>query len=169
MADHETSDAADEVGRTPQDELSRRLRLLLDVAVGENGRPLLFLEISQAMTARGVKLSRARWNYMKDGIGRLIPDRSLLVALADYFNVDPDYLLRVEDVTTHELTASQRESVKALRAKQVKSFMAKTLGEVSPQTLAMIIGHLDQEAALPPGGEATVDERGTPDERPGVL
>ncbi|WP_195849455.1 hypothetical protein [Arthrobacter sp. AQ5-05] len=166
MVDHEAPDPADDVdivGRTPQGELSRRLRLLLDIVLEETDRPVLFSDISAAMTTRGVKLSRARWNYMRDGNGRLIPDRTLLVALADFFNVDPDFLLSVEDMETLELTASQLELVKALRAERVKWFTAKTLGDVSPQTLDMTIDYLDQDASLHSEGGSAADSADSSD------
>ena len=94
---------------------------------------------------------------MKDGIGRLIPDRTLLVALADFFNVDPVFLLSVEDMQARELTASQLELVKAMRAERVKWFTAKTLGDVSPQTLDVTIDHLDQDASLHSEGGSAAD------------
>ena len=166
MVDHEAPDPADDVdivGRTPQGELSRRLHVLLDTVVEETGRPVLFSDISAAMAARGVKLSRARWNYMKDGNGRLILDRTLFVALADFFNVDPDFLLSVEDMKTRELTASQLELVKSLRAERVKWFTAKTLGDVSPQTLDVTIDYLEQNASLHSEGGSAAGSGGSSD------
>ncbi|WP_315913248.1 hypothetical protein [Arthrobacter sp. lap29] len=160
MVDHEAPDTANDVdivGRTPQGELSRRLRLLLDIVVDETGRPVLFSDISAAMATRGVKLSRARWNYMKDGNGRLIPDRTLLMALADFFNVVHVFLLSVEDMETPELTESQLELVKVLRAERVRRFTAETLGDVSPQTLDVTIDYLDQDASLHSEGGSAAD------------
>ena len=168
MADQETSDVADAARRTPQGELARRLHLLLDIAVAERGRPLIFPDIREAMTARGVKLSRARWSYMKDGNGRLVHDRPLLTALADYFNVDPEYLLSVEDIETPELVGAELEFVKALRAARVKSFASKTLGDVSPETLEIIVEYLDRDIALHPGGGAAVDSGDSLGGRPRV-
>lgn len=166
MADQKTTGAADEARRTPQGVLARKLHLLLDVAVAERGRPLTFPDISAAMTVRGVKLSRARWSYMKDGNGRLVHDRPLLTALADYFNVDPEYLLSVEDIATPEIVGQQLEFVKALRATRVKSFAARTLGDVSPETLEAVIEYLDRDIGLHPGGDSTGDLVDSPDEPP---
>ncbi|WP_113716841.1 hypothetical protein [Arthrobacter dokdonensis] len=157
MADQESPGAGDEARRTPQGELARKLHLLLDVAVAERGEALTFPEIRAAMTVRGVGLSRARWSYMKDGNGRLVQDRPLLTALADYFNVDPEYLLSVEDIETPEMVGRQLEFVKSLRAARVKSFAAKTLGDVSPETLEIIVEYLDQDIALHPRGGSAVD------------
>ncbi|MCU6480449.1 hypothetical protein [Arthrobacter sp. A2-55] len=157
MADQESSTAGNEARRTPQGELARKLHLLLDVAVAERGEALTFPEIRAAMTVRGVGLSRARWSYMKDGNGRLVQDRPLLTALADYFNVDPEYLLSVEDVETPEMVGRQLEFIKSLRAARVKSFAAKTLGDVSPETLEIIVDYLDQDIALHPGEGPAAD------------
>lgn len=154
MADQ---DAADRFRHTPQGELARRLRLLLDAAVEVRGGPVLFPDIRAAMTVRGVKLSRARWAYMKDGNGALVRDRPLLTALADFFHVDPEYLLSVEEVEAPVLTDEQLEFVKSLRAAKVKSFAAKTLGDVSPEALEAIIDYLDRDVARQPGGEASGD------------
>ena len=136
---------------TPQGELARRLKLLLAASGAQRGKPLTFPDISEAMAARGVKMSRARWSYMKDGNGRLIQDRPLLSALAEYFSVDPGYLLGVEDVETPELMGVQLELVKVLRAAAVKSFAARTLGDVSPVTLQTIIDFLNRDIAPAPG------------------
>ncbi|MDQ0276473.1 hypothetical protein QO003_000776 [Arthrobacter silviterrae] len=155
MADKESPGAGDMARRTPQGELARKLHLLLDNAVVARGGPVSYPDIWAAMTVRGVKLSRARWAYMKDGKGVLIRDRALLTALADYFRVDPDYLLSVEEVKTPAMTGEQLKKVKAFRAARVKSFVESTLGDVSPETLDEIIDYLGQASAPHPGeGEA---------------
>ncbi|MHA7178224.1 hypothetical protein ACX80D_16395 [Arthrobacter sp. Sr24] len=46
-----------------------------------------------------------------------------------------------------DLTTCQLEYLKALRAAWDKSFSAKNLGEVSPETMAAIFGHLNQDDA----------------------
>lgn len=166
MADQEKPGRADEVRRTPQGELARKLHLLLDVAVAEGDKPVTFPDISAAMSVRGVKLSRARWSYMKDGNGRLVHDRPLLTALAEYFNVDAEYLLSVEDIETPEIVGRQLEFVKALRATRVKSFAAKTLGDVSPETLEAVVKYLDRDIGPRPGGGSTDDLVDSPDEPP---
>ena len=54
---------------SPQAQLARRLNLLLDAAVAERGKPVTFREVQAELAARGIKLSRARWFYMKEGTG----------------------------------------------------------------------------------------------------
>jgi len=75
-----------------QAELARRLNLLLDVVAAERGKPVTFREVQSELEARGIKLSRARWFYMKEGTGRLVSDPELLAGLCSIFNVDPSYL-----------------------------------------------------------------------------
>ncbi|PYI65726.1 hypothetical protein CVV68_16925 [Arthrobacter livingstonensis] len=125
--------------------LARRLNLLLDVAAEERGEPLTFLELKEELAARGVGLSRARWSYMKDGTGHLVSDPELLAAISEVFGVDPDYLLGSQGPELPELIDSRLEFLKALRAAKVKSFAARALGEVSPETLRVITEYLNKD------------------------
>ncbi|WP_235501594.1 hypothetical protein [Arthrobacter sp. Leaf137] len=138
---------------SPQAELARRLNLLLDVVVGERGQPVTFREVQQKLAEKGIKLSRARWFYMKDGTGRLVSDPALLGALCDIFNVDPDYLMGSDDADLPERIDSQLEFVKSLRAARVKTFAARTLGDVSPETLRAITEYLNRDISRRPEGE----------------
>ncbi|QOI65973.1 hypothetical protein IG195_21835 (plasmid) [Arthrobacter sp. TES] len=65
---------------------------MLDVVVAEGGRPYEFTDIQAALAEKGVKLSRARWYYMRDGDGPLVTDEKLLMALAEFFGVPGAYL-----------------------------------------------------------------------------
>lgn len=125
--------------------LARRLNLLLDVAAEDRGEPLTFLELQKELAARGIGLSRARWSYMKDGTGRLVSDPELLTAISEIFGVDPDYLLGSHGPELPELIDSRLEFLKALRAAKVKSFAARALGEVSPETLRVITEYLNKD------------------------
>lgn len=138
---------------SPQAELARRLNLLLDVAVAERGQPITFREVQEKLADRGIKLSRARWFYMKDGTGRLVSDAALLRALCEIFNVDPAYLLDVDSGDLPQRIDSQLEFVKSLRAARVKTFAARTLGDVSPETLRAITEYLNKDIRRRPEGE----------------
>ena len=166
MVDQEEPGTADGAGFTLEGELSRRLKLLLDAAVAEHGQPVTFRDISEAMAARGVTLSRARWSYMKDGNGRFIHDRPLLTALAGYFNVSPDYLFAGGDIEISEEAADRLESVQSLRADRVKSFSRQTLGDVSPETLEAITDYLNRDVVPHPGGGAVDGVEDSPREPP---
>ena len=138
---------------SPQAELARRLNLLLDVVVAERGQPVTFREVQEKLADKGIKLSRARWFYMKDGTGRLVSDSALLGALCEIFNVDPAYLLGSDDSSLPERIDSQLEFVKSLRAARVKTFAARTLGDVSPETLRAITEYLNKDITRRPEGE----------------
>lgn len=139
-------------GLSPQAQLARRLNLLLDVVVAERGKPVTFREVQAELAGRGIKLSRARWFYMKEGTGRLVSDPVLLAGLCDIFKVDPSYLIG-DDATLPERIDSQLEFVKSLRAARVKTFAARTLGDVSPETLQAISEYLNKDIGRHPGGE----------------
>jgi len=110
-------------------ELARRLRVLLDVVVAEGGRPYEFVDIQSALAAKGVKLSRARWYYMRDGDGPLVTDTALLEALAEFFGVPGAYLTDPGSEMPTRVEA-QLELLKTMRKNQVKSFALRALGEV---------------------------------------
>jgi hypothetical protein len=155
---------------SPQAQLARRLNLLLDVVVAERGKPITFREVQSELEARGIKLSRARWFYMKEGTGRLVSDPVLLAGLCNIFNVDPNYLAG-DDAELPERIDSQLEFVKSLRAARVKSFAARTLGDVSPETLRAISEYLNKDIGRHPGAEQAAasppeDTEGEPQEAP---
>lgn len=156
MADQGAVMRIDETGQgeglSPQAQLARRLNLLLDVVVAERGTPVTFREVQAELAGRGIKISRARWFYMKEGTGRLVSDPVLLAGLCDIFKVDPSYLIG-DDATLPERIDSQLEFVKSLRAARVKTFAARTLGDVSPETLQAISEYLNKDIGRHPGGE----------------
>jgi len=103
--------------------------VLLDVVVAEGGRPYEFVDIQSALAAKGVKLSRARWYYMRDGDGPLVTDAALLEALAEFFGVPGAYLTDPGSEMPARVEA-QLELLKTMRKNQVKSFALRALGEV---------------------------------------
>jgi hypothetical protein len=123
-------------------ELARRLRVLLDVVVAEGGRPYEFADIQAGLSEKGVKLSRARWYYMRDGEGPLVTDEKLLTALAEFFGVPGAYLVDPGSEMPDRVEA-QLELLKTMRKNQVKSFALRALGEVydaeSVRSLAKLI------------------------------
>jgi hypothetical protein len=103
--------------------------VLLDGVVAEGGRPYEFVDIQSALAAKGVKLSRARWYYMRDGDGPLVTDTALLEALAEFFGVPSAYLTDPGSEMPARVEA-QLELLKTMRKNQVKSFALRALGEV---------------------------------------
>ncbi|MGN7149174.1 hypothetical protein ACTHQ6_09310 [Arthrobacter sp. SAFR-179] len=153
-------------GLSPQAELARRLNLLLDVVMAERGQPITFREVQEKLADKGIKLSRARWFYMKDGTGRLVSDPALLGALCEIFNVDPAYLLDADSTDLPQRIDSQLEFVKSLRAARVKTFAARTLGDVSPETLRAITEYLNKDISRRPEGERAANAQTEPPESP---
>ncbi|MDB5243422.1 MAG: hypothetical protein JWP57_4047 [Spirosoma sp.] len=161
-------EAGQDMPLSPQVRLARRLNLLLDVVEAERGRPVTFREIQKELAGRRIRLSRARWFYMKDGSDRLVRSPELLAGLCSIFGIEPAYLLDLEGTDLPDRIESQLEFVKALRAARVKSFAVRTLGDVSPGTLRAISGYLNEDIARSPvgrGPEAT-DPTGSEDGPP---
>jgi hypothetical protein len=138
------------VPSTPQVELARKLNLLLDVVVAEGNTPHTYREIASDLRSKHLSLSRARWAYMIAGTGPLVTDADLLTGIAEFFRIPPAYLLGSDD-DLPERVDSQLAFVKKLRAQRVVSFAARTLGDVSPETLRNITELLEDDIA---GGEA---------------
>ncbi len=130
---------------SPQLVMSRRINLLLDAAAEKRGHTVLFPEIKAELAARGVGMSRARWFYLKDGTGPLVKNKKVLTAICGMFDVDPSYLLDLDSVELPESIQARLEFVKALRAARVQAFAARTLGDVSPETLNAITEFLSSD------------------------
>lgn len=74
-----------------------------------------------------------------------VKNEKLLTAIAEFFDVDPSFLLDVSSTNMPEKVDAQLDLVRALRRAEVKSFAARQLGDVSPETLAAITKFLDDE------------------------
>ena len=124
--------------------LEKRLRLLLDVKTAETGVEPSYSEIASFLKARGTNLSRSRWTYMVNG-HRKVEDAEVFARLAEYFDVDVDFLTGHGDASTPEKVNAQLDLVRAMRAAKVKSYATRTLGDLSPATLEAITKFLDEE------------------------
>ena len=123
--------------------LSQRLRLLVDLYTVEHDAEPTHTEVARSLESRGVSLSRARWSYMLNG-HRQVDDPEVLDGLADFFGVDRAFVRGEADMP--ERMAAQLELIRAMRESKVRSFAARTLGDVSPQTLSAITKFLDEAA-----------------------
>jgi len=126
------------------EDLAKRLRLLLDVAITETGTEPTYSQIAAFAQGRGVNLSRSRWTYMVNG-HRYVQDRRLFEALADYFQVDAAFLVGDDEAPMPPRVRAQLDLVRSMRAAKVKSYAARTLGDVSPDALKAITRFLDEE------------------------
>ena len=125
-------------------DLANRLRLLMDVAEAETGAEPTYSQIADFLKEHGVNLSRSRWTYMVNG-HRYVQDRAVFEGLAAYFDVDTDFLLGADGATTPERVTAQLDLVRSMRAAKVKSYAARTLGDISPKALHAITKFLDEE------------------------
>lgn len=124
--------------------LEKRLRLLLDVKAAETGAEPSFSEIAAFLRERGTNLSRSRWTYMING-HRKVDDAEVFAGLAEFFDVDVDFITGDSDASTPEKVKAQIDLVRSMRAAKVKSYATRTLGDLSPETLRAITQFLDQE------------------------
>ncbi|WP_104081733.1 hypothetical protein [Cryobacterium sp. Y11] len=129
---------------SPQLELARKLNLLLDVVVAEGNTPYTYRQIEAGLNERGLTLSRARWAYMITGEGPLVTDPALLTGIAEFFRIPPEYMLGSDDDLPERVDA-QLAFVKNLRVARVVSFAARTLSDVSPETLRSITELLETD------------------------
>lgn len=129
---------------TAAEDLAKRLRLLLDVAVAETGSEPTYSQIAAFLEQRGTNLSRSRWTYMVNG-HRYVQDPALFEGLADFFDVDAAFLMGAEGAETPAKVSAQLDLVRSMRAARVKSYAARTLGDISPNALRAISKFLDEE------------------------
>jgi hypothetical protein len=130
--------------KTAAEDLAKRLRLLLDVAVAETGTEPTFTQIAAFLERRGMNLSRSRWTYMVNG-HRYVQDRPLFEGLAAFFDVDPEFLAGDVGAETPAKVSAQLDLVRAMRSARVKTYAARTLGDISPNALQAISRFLDAE------------------------
>lgn len=118
--------------------LSRKINLLLDVVLSpEGGKRYEFNDIQRALADRGIKLSRTRWHHIKQGTATARQPKEVLEGLADFFDVDQNYLLN-SDSKTPQRIQYELEVLAAMRRAKVKDFATRTLAEVDNETLNAI-------------------------------
>ena len=122
--------------------LARKIDLLLDVVTTAEGKPFEFHDIQSALAEKGVKLSRTRWHHIKTGDATVRQPPEVLTALAEFFQINPDYLLR-SDGEVPERIQHELELLAAMRRAKVKEFATRTLAEVDNETLDAIAALLD--------------------------
>lgn len=139
----------EEENQAAADDLAKRLRLLMDVAEAESGTEPTYSQIADFLKQRGTNLSRSRWTYMING-HRYVQDPAVFEGLAAYFDVDTAFLAGEDGAATPEKVAAQLDLVRSMRAAKVKSYAARTLGDISPKALQAITKFLDEEMTPTP-------------------
>ena len=137
---------AEDESTTAAADLAKRLRVLLDVAEAETGSEPTFTQIAAFLEARGTNLSRSRWTYIVNG-HRYVQDPSLFEGLAAFFDVEPAFLAGSQGAETPAKVSAQLDLVRSMRAARVKSYAARTLGDISPNALQAISRFLDAEVS----------------------
>ena len=133
----------DENKEAAQD-LAKRLRLLLDVVIAESGSEPTYSQIAAYLDQRGTNLSRSRWTYMVNG-HRYVQDSAVFEGLAAFFDVDAAFLVGEDGAAIPAKVSAQLDLVRSMRAAKVKSYAARTLGDISPKALHAISRFLDEE------------------------
>ena len=123
--------------------LADRLRTLIDITSARTGSELTYTEIAEYLQGRGITLSRSRWSYVVNG-HRFTDDTKLVDAISDFFDVPHEYLRGEKEL---EMVAAELDLVRAMRARKVRTYAARTLGNLSPEALGAITKILDDEAA----------------------
>ncbi|MEU1970784.1 hypothetical protein ABZ477_03940 [Microbacterium sp. NPDC019599] len=134
----------DDDNQSAAQDLAKRLRLLLDVSIVESGAEPTYGQIAAFLESRGASLSRSRWTYMVNG-HRYVRDPVIVDGLAAFFDVDVQFLLGDEGAPTPEKVNAQLDLIRSMRAARVKSYAARTLGDVSPKALRAISKFLDED------------------------
>lgn len=134
----------------PQAKLARKLNLLLDLFEAQGSSPLTYPQISKHMSDRGTPLSRSRWAYMRAGDGPMATDPALLRNLAEFFGVDPSYLLD-DGGEIPDLVDAQLQLLRTLRENRVKNFAARQLQGISPETLLRLRDAINERLKDPEG------------------
>ena len=76
---------------------------------------------------------------------RYVRDPAIVDGLAAFFDVDAPFLMGDDGAGTPEKVSAQLDLIRSMRAARVKSYAARTLGDVSPKALKAISKFLDEE------------------------
>lgn len=124
--------------------LARKINLLLDVIVSDNGKPYEYTAIRDAIKEKnGYFLSRTRWTLLKAGKVQVVPDEALR-AIAVFFDVNPEYLIQDEGKMPERVEA-ELALIRSMRRAEVLDFAARALGPIDPDTLLEIAKILDDD------------------------
>lgn len=125
--------------------LSQKINLLLDVIRDQSGRTFDFKTIQESADRQGVHLSRTRWHHIKAGDSTVEQPHDVLVALAQFFGVPPDYLTE-EDGELPQQVQDELELLRSMRRARVKDFATRSLAGIDRETLQAITTLLDEES-----------------------
>lgn len=131
----------------PRAELSRKLHLLMEVIMAPDGTPATYRMIAEFLAERHIPLSRARWAYMLSGDRHLVADPRLLTGIAQFFDVDPAYLIGPFDGELPRNIETALRFVRADRLSKIRQYAARQLGEITaPEDLESLTALFDDMA-----------------------
>ena len=111
------------------EDLAKRLRLLMDVAVAESGTEPTYSQIAGYLQERGTNLSRSRWTYMVS-VHRPSKTPPSSEGARGVFDVDAAFPARRGRVSLPRRSLRSSDLVRSMRAAKVKSYAAR-LGAIS--------------------------------------
>lgn len=114
--------------------LAKKIEKLLTVLKARHGEPANYPEVRDAMAERGIRLTRTRWHRLRSGSDANKWDPELIVALADYFDVDERYLLE-RDGKLSEQVEAELNLLNALKLNKATDVSARTVGDLTPEAL----------------------------------
>lgn len=129
-------------GRRLAETLARKVDLLLDTILAENGKTFDYPAVRNAAQAQGFYVSQERWDLLKAGKEQTLPEEFLRV-LAGVFDVNPKYLLE-EDGPLSEHVEAELILIRSMRRAGVRDFHACHGGQVDAATLRTIANVLDE-------------------------
>ena len=130
------------VGRRRPETLARKVELLMDTVMAENGKPLDYPSVRDGAQKSGFFVSREQWELLTAGKEQTLPDE-LLRALAAVFGVNPEYLLQ-EDGPLPEHVEAELILLRSMRRAGVRNFHACPGGQIDAATLREVARILDE-------------------------
>lgn len=128
--------------------IGRKVDLLLDVVRrSDDGQVFEYKDVEASLAAKGIRLSRTRWQRIKSGESPSQQPREVLVAVAEFFGVDPSYLLET-DAELPDRVKSELELLRSMRRARVRDFAMRTLAEVDEETLKAITELIDESSDM---------------------
>ena len=124
----------DPILRLDGPELARRLRQLASAPV-QGADEFRAAALAKSLEDRGIAFTAERWSSLTEETAPVRIAESLMVAIAEFFGVDPLYLVNFHHVEVTERTEAELALESALHKAGAKSVSARSLGEMSPSAL----------------------------------
>lgn len=100
--------------------------------------------LSQGDLANKLGVSKSRISMYE--VGSRQPDFEMLERIADYFNVDIDYLLGKENVSTYVMTPEQKEVIDAIcENAELLDLMRKAMNKKYYRKLRMLLDIMEDD------------------------